>query len=882
MTTKQTNGGLETKEDWGKELYRRGRAIFAGLDGERRNRDKGLAFLEAAAMAGNVDAQAERFYFMFAEEDWENLFGPEDKDPNVFRENKMKHVEQIKEWAEAGNPYAGLLWAAFLDGAEDDAEDDAVKKDAKRAAATRRKAMAALRRRAENDALDAYYYSRALEEELDDADADADVAKSEAWWKKIWNAVTRKNATAAEEAERWMLKSAEAGHARAVASWFGGYYIYKDRVDEKEAEKAFQLLEKAAVEQEDAVAAFFLGLSYLDGRFGKNDRQAGIDWVYKAATAGHANAMTMLGDLSAGVAFKKEGDKLSDENAIYWYRRAATSGDASANVKAGDAHRLGKGVEKNAELACFWYARAVEEGVAEGMRKLAWAFYYGEGVEKDLEKAEFYFRAAVDAGDGEAARDLGDLYALGDGFPKDAEKATAWFRKGAELGDDEAIARLATRLASGVEGEKSLAEESEWLRKRYENAAPGRGGAGLEAIEALARRLAEGGGEANRKEAELWRRCASEKEIVFWRRLATDGNPDAMWRLGCAYLDDESKENVEEGLRWLRQAAERGLSEAATRLGCERFQGENVEQDGEEALRWFRKAAELGNGEGAYLVANHYAEGCVVEQDFEEAFRWYRKAADLGFSKGLAAMGVMFLNDDFGRDVDKALGYLREAVDAGNADAAFLVGTLYEDDEFLEKDPSAALKWFRKAGEMGSVDAAVVLGELYRDGDDDGEFVKPDWNEAARWFSQAAETEEAGWCAYSLFLLYDQAGDCEEGATLEKDDAEALRALRRAAERTSDLIGPKAKLRLGEVYERGEFGVEANVDEARRFYREALATLDKISERAALAFADGGESDFVESEILEEAREKLLNSATTDVEAELREALEQATRRLER
>ena len=878
MKAKKTNGGLEAKADCTKEVYRRGRAIFAGLDGERRNVDKGLAFLEAAAIAGNLDAYAEFAYLSALEKEEIGVEGLDDEDPNVATENRRKYIQKIKE-AEETNPYAGFLLAAML------AEGgDLIAKDEKRAASIWKKAMARLRRRAENDALDAFCYGNELRiATLDDSDS-----KKEKWWRYLWDAFARKNADAKDEAERWLLKSAEAGYARAATVWFSSCCVFEEPGDGKKRKKALQLLERAATEQEDATAALFLGLGYLNGRVGDEyDRAAGIDWLYRAAEGGDTDAMTNLGDICAGVVYKKEGEEPDYESAVYWYSRAATLGDAAANVKVGDAYRLGKGVKKSAGLACFWYRGAVAEGDGEGMRKLAWAFYYGEGVEKDLEKAKLHFSAAVEKGNGEAARDLGDLYALGDGFPKDDEEAAVWFRKGVELGDDESIARLVARLDGGI-GAKVSAEESRWLRKCYEDAAPKPLGACDEAVEALTRRLSEGiNKEANRKEAELWRRSAAEKNIAFWRGVATELMPESLRRLGIECLEKGDEKNVEEGLRYLRQAAELGCSNAAIRLGCVCFEGERVEQDVEEALGWFRKAAELGNGEGANIVAGFYNEGLVVDQDREEAFRWYRKASDLGFSEALVSMGIMFLDGNFERDVDKALGYLREAVDAGSANAAYLIGTIYDDGELLAEDPGEALKWFRKAGEMGSVEAAVHLGELYRDGEDaddvDDNFnpVKPDWNEAARWFSQAAETEEAGWCAYALFLLYDQAGDCEGGATLDKDDAEALRALRQAAGRTSDLVGPKAKHRLGEVYEFGEFGVEANVDAARQLYRDALATLDEIGEREA-AFLFDDESDEGEANILDAARERLLSFATTDVEADLREALEQAMRRLER
>jgi uncharacterized protein len=55
-----------------------------------------------------------------------------------------------------------------------------------------------------------------------------------------------------------------------------------------------------------------------------------------------------------------------------------------------------------------------------------------------------------------------------------------------------------------------------------------------------------------------------------------------------------------------------------------------VRQDLAEGVRWWRKAAEQGHAEAQYKLAECYHYGKVVSQDPAEAVKWYRKAAEQG------------------------------------------------------------------------------------------------------------------------------------------------------------------------------------------------------------------------------------------------------------
>ncbi|RRD50301.1 tetratricopeptide repeat protein [Arachnia propionica] len=97
---------------------------------------------------------------------------------------------------------------------------------------------------------------------------------------------------------------------------------------------------------------------------------------------------------------------------------------------------------------------------------------------------------------------------------------------------------------------------------------------------------------------------------------------------------------------------------------------------------------------------------------------------------------------------DEAMEWWRRAAEAGEAEAAFNLGSMLEDD-----DPGAALSWYERGAEAGHTDAKVNAGTLLADG---GDFVG-----AARWWVSAAEDGDTD-AMYNLGQLADRDGSAEE------------------------------------------------------------------------------------------------------------------------
>jgi TPR repeat protein len=86
-------------------------------------------------------------------------------------------------------------------------------------------------------------------------------------------------------------------------------------------------------------------------------------------------------------------------------------------------------------------------------------------------------------------------------------------------------------------------------------------------------------------------------------------------------------------------------------------------------------------------------------------------------------------------DYPTAFRLLTPFAEAGNPDAQFVLGVLYERGRGVPEDTEVAARWYRRAAEQGLPEAQNNLGALYSA----GEGVPHDHAEAKKWWSLAAE-----------------------------------------------------------------------------------------------------------------------------------------------
>lgn len=144
------------------------------------------------------------------------------------------------------------------------------------------------------------------------------------------------------------------------------------------------------------------------------------------------------------------------------------------------------------------------------------------------------------------------------------------------------------------------------------------------------------------------------------------------------------------------------------------------------ARRILEPLADSGDADAQYWIGVMYAHGKGFPTVCRQAIRWYEKAARQGNVEAAFSAGFM-LYHGWGTEEDecvlpgnpeRAAPWLKQAAEAGNPRAEFLVARMYATGRGLARSTDEAFDWMRKAAESGLVEAQYELGLMYADGGD--------------------------------------------------------------------------------------------------------------------------------------------------------------------
>jgi len=112
-----------------------------------------------------------------------------------------------------------------------------------------------------------------------------------------------------------------------------------------------------------------------------------------------------------------------------------------------------------------------------------------------------------------------------------------------------------------------------------------------------------------------------------------------------------------------------------------------------------------------------------------------------GFDEGVTAFQA--------GDLELAAKEFRAAAEAGNFEAQFNVGLMYERGIGVSKDERESLVWYRKSAEQGYSNAQFNLGVMY----ENGRGTAVDFSQAHQWYRKAA-VQGDGLAVGNLGMLY--------------------------------------------------------------------------------------------------------------------------------
>ena len=212
----------------------------------------------------------------------------------------------------------------------------------------------------------------------------------------------------------------------------------------------------------------------------------------------------------------------------------------------------------------------------------------------------------------------------------------------------------------------------------------------------------------------------SVKTLQLLGTLIDQDDPKAEAFLGFMYIQGQGvPQDYASGMRWMRIAADKGLSDAQNEIGVLYQRGWGVARNEAEAMKWFRLAADQGSISAQNNLADMFALGLGVPQNFAEAFKWYRIAADQSSSYAENVIGVAYEHGlYFAQDYTEAFRWFRRAAnkiyerpdDTWIHGPQYNIATMYAAGHGTTQDNVRALMWFMLAAASGDTKPPSPFG----------------------------------------------------------------------------------------------------------------------------------------------------------------------------
>jgi TPR repeat protein len=255
---------------------------------------------------------------------------------------------------------------------------------------------------------------------------------------------------------------------------------------------------------------------------------------------------------------------------------------------------------------------------------------------------------ASDAGSSEGAHRLALIYAQGlAGTPRNEARAVELFERAAAGGHSRAQLNLGILYMRGLGVAPDLVQARAWLEKAAAAGDP-------QALYALGRAMSEGSAQVGPDQV---------RAADLYRKAAEKGHALAGLRYGLLLSEGVGvKRDLPAAQRWLMQARDNGVPEAALALGDmaartpatkDKAFNEKIVQS---ALSWYEVAAHAGVPSAQFKLANAYFAGVGVPRDPTQAMLWYSRAAQQGLPQAQYALGLMAIGGVAGT-VDPVDGY---------------------------------------------------------------------------------------------------------------------------------------------------------------------------------------------------------------------------------
>ncbi len=236
--------------------------------------------------------------------------------------------------------------------------------------------------------------------------------------------------------------------------------------------------------------------------------------------------------------------------------------------------------------------------------------------------------------------------------------------------------------------------------------------------------------------------AAQSREWIL--SAANHGFADAQILIGGSILFGHSRylnfgDNLEEGFRWIKMAADQGSAVGLVDLSNAYKLGRGCTPNAAQAFKYAEMAAKMGSPMGMLTLAECFDSGIGVKPDEKKAYQWYLKAAEAGDAIGMNMVGSLLLYSNvIPKDPEKAFEWYNKAYQT-DSDPPFIstdLGRCYMLGYGCEIDAHKGVELFLEGANKGSSEAMYLLGVTYTNGYED---IKPDREAGKKWLIHAIE-----------------------------------------------------------------------------------------------------------------------------------------------
>ena len=326
------------------------------------------------------------------------------------------------------------------------------------------------------------------------------------------------------------------------------------------------------------------------------------------------------------------------------------------------------------------------------------------------------------AGDAEEMLQVGLAYDHGTGTKINRQEAIKWYLEAAKLGNTVGMLNAATRLTNSPNP-----DDQAYATKLFIDAANG------------------GQPYAYVFVAEYYEKQQNYNEALRFYKSMSD-NDEACHKNGvweCQYasalyrLCSKDPNAVAESERLLKKNIER-VPTAASILSEIKFESNDPAQI-QEGLSYLKQAANKKDPMACYKIAQLYEQGQLIQKSLVNALKWYETAIRYGdvLSRTCAATIYKSGSEDVPVDLELAAKYYEEAADMGEKVAMHNFGMMLYNGIGVPKNWFEAVSYLQEAAKKGIRPSMVTLGDIYSTGDE-ATGIKIDIELAKQYYQGAA------------------------------------------------------------------------------------------------------------------------------------------------